>query len=62
MWGDNMPSFEEFLAGQTIHISVWTLLANLVIAAIFSFVLSQVYTRYASSLSNRRMFASNFSS
>ncbi|MFC2001744.1 DUF4956 domain-containing protein [Chloroflexota bacterium] len=55
-----MPTFEEFLAGQTIQISVWGLLANLVIAAIFAFVLSQVYTRYGNSLSNRSMFSRDF--
>jgi len=55
-----MPSFEEFLAGQPVHISVWALIANLVIAAVFSFLLSEVYNRYGSSLSNRRMFGRNF--
>jgi len=55
-----MPTFEEFLAGQTVHISVWDLLINLVIAAILSFILSWVYTHCGSAISNRRMFARNF--
>jgi len=55
-----MPSWEEFLAGQTIDIAIGSLLVNLVMAAIFAFVLSQVYIRYGNSLSNRRMFARDF--
>jgi len=55
-----MPTWEEFLAGQTVNISIGSLFFNLVIAAIFAFVLSQVYIRYGNSLSNRRMFARDF--
>ena len=55
-----MPSFEEFLAGQTVHISAWGLLANMVLAAVFSYVLSLVYNRYGSAISNRKMFSRNF--
>jgi len=55
-----MPTFEEFLAGQTIHISTADLVINLLIAAALSFVLAQVYVRYGNSLSNRRMFAKDF--
>jgi hypothetical protein len=55
-----VPTFEEFLAGQTIQIPVWSILINLAIAAVFSFILSFVYGRYGGSLSNRKMFARNF--
>ncbi|MFC1952564.1 DUF4956 domain-containing protein [Chloroflexota bacterium] len=55
-----MPSLEEFLTGQTIQVSVWGLLANLAIAAVFSYILSVVYNRYGNSISNRSMFSRNF--
>jgi len=55
-----MPSFEEFLAGQTVHVSVWDLVINLILAAILGIILTLTYIRYGSSLSNRRLFARDF--
>jgi hypothetical protein len=55
-----IPTFEEFLATQSPHIPLGDFAVNLVIAAVLSFILGQVYIYYGSSLSNRRMFARNF--
>ena len=42
------------------QIPLSTFVGNLLLAAIFSFILSRVYIHWGSSLSNRRRFASNF--
>ncbi|MCG8608886.1 DUF4956 domain-containing protein [bacterium] len=53
-------SFQEFLATQSVQVPVWGFVFNLVIAAVLSFILSIIYTRFGKSLSNRKMFAGNF--
>ena len=55
-----MPTFEEFLATQSPQIPLLGFSVNLVLAAVLSFILGQVYIYYGSSLSNRRMFSRNF--
>lgn len=55
-----IQTFQEFLATQSVQVSVWGFVFNLVIAGILSYILSVIYTRYGKSLSNRKMFASNF--
>ena len=55
-----IPTFEEFLATQSAQIPIWGFVVNLVIAAVLALILGQVYIYYGNSLSNRRMFASNF--
>lgn len=55
-----IQTFQEFLATQSVQVSVWGFIFNLVIAGILSYILSVIYTRYGKSLSNRKMFASNF--
>jgi hypothetical protein len=55
-----IPTFEEFLATQSPHIPLGDFAVNIVLAAVLSFILGQVYIYYGSTLSNRRMFARNF--
>ena len=55
-----VQTFQEFLATQSVQVSVWGFVFNLVIAGILSYILSVIYTRYGKSLSNRKMFAANF--
>lgn len=44
--------------GSTVEVNVFAV--NLILAALYSFVLSRVYVYWGSSLSNRRKFAANF--
>ncbi|MCK4533326.1 DUF4956 domain-containing protein [bacterium] len=53
-------TFQEFLTTQSIRVPLAGYMVNLVLSAILSFVLSYVYIKYGTSLSNRRMFAKNF--
>ena len=55
-----MPSFEEFLASQSVQIPIWDFLINLLCTALLAFALSQYYIRYGKALSNRKQFAGNF--
>ncbi|MBI9047663.1 MAG: DUF4956 domain-containing protein [Anaerolineaceae bacterium] len=51
---------EEFFSSQSNTLELTTFVINLVLAALTSFILSQVYIHWGSSLSNRRKFAQNF--
>ena len=53
-------TFKEFLATQSMHVPIWGFLLNLVLAALLAYILGRVYTKYGTSLSNRRLFAQNF--
>ncbi len=53
-------TFTEFLTSQSVQISFWGLLLNLIIASGLSFSLGYIYIKYGRSLSNRRDFARNF--
>jgi len=53
-------TFTEFLTSQSVQISFWGLLLNLIIAGVLSFILNRIYVKYGRSLSNRRNFAGNF--
>lgn len=55
-----MITFEEFLTSQSYQVPVADFIINLLLAAVLSFILSQVYIHYGNALSNRRMFARNF--
>jgi hypothetical protein len=52
-------TFEQFLASQTPHVGLLDFGINLGLTTIFAFVLSLAYTRYGTSISNRRLFARN---
>jgi uncharacterized membrane protein YhiD involved in acid resistance len=53
-------TFEQFLANQSVQVSVLGFVVNLVLSAILAYLLSLVYAKYGHSLSNRKMFARNF--
>lgn len=57
---NRFQTFAEFLATTGAQIPVASFILNLLLAAFLSFLLSKIYLRYGSSLSNRRMFGSNF--
>ena len=53
-------TFQEFLSTQSIQVEWLGFVINLVLAAILSYILSRIYVRFGTSLSNRSMFAKNF--
>lgn len=55
-----MQTFQQFLATQSAQISILGFILNLLLAAVLSYILGRVYTKYGTSLSNRGMFAKNF--
>ncbi len=57
---NQLQTFEQFVASGTTDVPLWGFILNLVLTAVFAYVLRQVYIKYGSSLSNRRMFARNF--
>lgn len=57
---NNTQIFEEFLVNGVPQVSPFSLILAIISAAILSMILSKVYERYGTSLSNRRSFASNF--
>lgn len=57
---DPLPSFEEFLATQSVQLPVWSFTLNLLCAALLAFLLARFYSRFGKSLSNRKQFSANF--
>ena len=57
---NRFQSFQEFLATQSVQIPIPGFIFNLIIAAVLSYLLSLIYIKYGSSLSNRRSMARNF--
>lgn len=53
-------TFEQFLQLHAPDISPWGFLLNMALTALFAFILGQAYARYGNTLSNKKMFASNF--
>ena len=53
-------TFEEFLTVSRAQIPLFSFIINLVFTAILSFILSKIYDKYGTSLSNRKMFSKNF--
>ena len=51
---------EVFLNYQNIEIDLLVFAANLLIAFVLSYILSLVYVKYSSSLSNKKIFSNNF--
>ena len=52
--------FQQFLTTQSAQVPVWGFVLNLLLAAILAVILGHLYVKYGASLSNRKMFASNF--
>ena len=52
-------TFQQFLAGQTPSIEIPDFGINLIITLILVMLISVVYVRYGSAISNRKMFAKN---
>ena len=57
---DQNQTFEQFLANQVPEISPWNFLINLVLTALLAHLLGRIYSRFGTSLSNKKMFAANF--
>jgi len=57
---DQIPTFEDFLAGQVVEIPLAEFVLNLIIAALLSVLLRAIYIRYGKALSNRKSFGWNF--
>ena len=57
---DKIETFEQFLSSQAGQISPLGFVFNMIITALFSYVVGVIYVRYANSLSNRKLFSQNF--
>ena len=57
---NRIQTFQDFLTTQSAQVSIPSLVFNLILAALLSFVLSFIYQRFGAALSNRRAFARNF--
>jgi uncharacterized membrane protein YhiD involved in acid resistance len=57
---NRFQTFQEFLATTSVQIPVASFIVNLLLAAVLSYLLSQIYVRYGTSLSNRKSLAGNF--
>ena len=55
-----MEFLEEFLSVTDTQISIIGLILGLLLTALLSMILGGIYTRYGSTLSNRRVFSRNF--
>ena len=55
-----VQTFEEFLAVSRAQIPVMGFVVNLLIAAMLSLILGQLYLKYGECLSNRKQFGRNF--
>ena len=53
-------SFQQFLATQDVQVPFWSFVLNLLLSAVLASLLGRAYVAFGTSLSNRRMFASNF--
>lgn len=57
---NKLQSFEQFLTTQSVQVSILGSVINLVLAAVLGYLLSLLYIRFGTALSNRRHFARNF--
>lgn len=56
---NNIDTFEQFIATQSVQLPLINFIANMILAAILSSLLGYVYTKFGSSLSNRKSFSNN---
>ena len=52
--------FDKFLATENVEVSIWTFVLNLAIVVVLSLILEKTYLKCAKNVSNRKMFAFNF--
>ncbi|MDH3217850.1 MAG: DUF4956 domain-containing protein [Candidatus Krumholzibacteria bacterium] len=57
---NRLQTFQEFLATTSVQVPVLSFVFNLLLAALLSFLLSRIYVRFGTSLSNRKLLAGNF--
>lgn len=57
---NRIQTFQQFLATQSVQVSILGYLMNLLLVTIISFILAWIYVKYGTTLSNRRIFANNF--
>jgi uncharacterized membrane protein YhiD involved in acid resistance len=55
-----LGNLEDFLLNQPAQISIPYLIVSLIVAAGLAYILSNLYVRYGTSISNRKKFAGNF--
>jgi hypothetical protein len=56
----NITEFDQLFVTQSYQVPVLGFLINVILAIVFSAIVSYVYVRFGTSLSNRRSFACNF--
>jgi hypothetical protein len=57
---NKLQTFQQFLAASSVQVSIFDFLLNMILATILSFLLSKVYQKFGTSLSNRHAFGKNF--
>lgn len=57
---NRFQTFEQFLSTQSIQVDLYSFVIGLVLSAILAYLLSRLYVRFGTSLSNRTQFARNF--
>jgi len=53
-------TLQDFITTQSVQVPVLSFVINLIVAAGLAFILSIIYTKFGSSISNRKLFARNF--
>ena len=57
---NKLRSLNDLMSIQNVPVSIYDFTLDLLLAALLSYILSRIYIRYGTSLSNRKMFANNF--
>ena len=57
---DTVQLIESYFNAQNIEISVTTFYIDLLLAAVLAFILSRIYIKFGTSLSDRKVFSNNF--
>src|SRR4030066_1006418 len=55
-----LRALSQFLSTQNLPVSIFDFTLDILLAALLSYILSRIYIRSGTSLSNRKMFANNF--
>jgi len=58
--GNKLQAFQEFLTTETVKVPLGEFILNLAITFLLAYLLQYIYINYARSLSNRKRFASTF--